>query len=159
MGHGMQHYERTTPANPNLQVRAEEEGHDHGALYADVVVRRQGERQITPGQTPDMFRDIGVSADTTGSDSIYAAIVSTGPGAKSTVHHHRECETAIYILEGQARFRYGEDLSKSVEASAGDFVYIPAHAVHTEDNLSDTEPLRVLISRNCPGSVVVIMES
>jgi uncharacterized RmlC-like cupin family protein len=105
-----------------------------------------------------MFRDIGVSADTTGSDGIYAAIVSTGPGAQSTVHHHRECETAIYILEGQARFRYGEGLSKSVEASAGDFVYIPAHAIHTEDNLSDTEPLRVLIARNCPGSVVVIMD-
>ena len=66
--------------------------------------------------------------------------------------------TTFYILEGQARFRYGEGLSQSVEAGVGDFVYIPAHAIHTEDNLSDTEPLRVLISRNCPGSVVVIME-
>jgi uncharacterized RmlC-like cupin family protein len=154
----MDYYERVTPSNPNLQVRAEDDGHDHGALYADVVVRRQDERQTTPGQTPDMFRDIGVSAETTGSGGIYAAIVSTGPGAKSTVHHHRECETAIYILEGSARFRFGEGLSKSVEAGVGDFVYIPAHAVHTEDNLSDSEPLRVLISRNCPGSVVVIMD-
>lgn len=154
----MQHYEHVTPAKPNLQVRVDEEGHDHGALYADVVVNRQEDRQITPGQTPDMFRDIGVSAETTGSDSIYAAIVSTGPGAQSTVHHHRECETAIYILEGHARFRYGEGLATSVDAGPGDFVYIPAHAVHTEDNLSETEPLRVLIARNCPGSVVVIMD-
>ena len=151
-------WERVTPEQPNLQVRAVDEGHDHGALHADVVVRRQGERQLTPGQTPNMFRDIGVSAETTGSRGIYAAIVSTGPGARSTVHHHRECETAIYILEGRARFRYGVDLSQSVDAAIGDFVYIPAHAVHTEDNLSDTEPLRVLISRNCPGSVVVIMD-
>jgi uncharacterized RmlC-like cupin family protein len=95
-------YERVTPDNPNVQVRAVDEGHDHGARYADVVVRRQGERAITPGQTSDMFRDIGVSAETTGSLGIYAAIVSTGPGARSTVHHHRECETAIYILEGRA---------------------------------------------------------
>jgi uncharacterized RmlC-like cupin family protein len=151
-------YERVTPQRPNLQVRAADEGHDHGALFADVVVRRQGERRITPGQTPDMFRDIGVSSDTTGSVGIYAAIVATGPSARSTVHHHRECETAIYVLEGRARFRYGAGLEQAVEASAGDFVYIPAHAVHTEDNLSDSEPLRVLIARNCPGSVVVIME-
>jgi uncharacterized RmlC-like cupin family protein len=86
------------------------------------------------------------------------AIVSTGPGAVSTVHHHRECETAIYILEGQARFRFGEGLTRSVEAAAGDFVYIPAHAVHTEDNLSASEPLRVMIARNCPGSVIIIMD-
>jgi uncharacterized RmlC-like cupin family protein len=151
-------YERVTPDNPNVQVRAADEGHDHGARYTDVVVRRQGERAITPGQTSDMFRDIGVSAETTGSLGIYAAIVSTGPGARSTVHHHRECETAIYILEGRARFRYGAGMSRSVEAAAGDFVYIPAHAVHTEDNLSETEPLRVLVARNCPGSVVVILD-
>lgn len=151
-------WERVTPERPNLQVRARDEGHDHGAIHADVVVRRQQDRQITPGQTPDMFRDIGVSAETTGAQGIYSAIVSTGPGARSTVHHHRECETAIYILEGSARFRYGAQLEHAVEAHAGDFVYIPAHAVHTEDNLSDTEPLRVLVSRNCPGSVVVIMD-
>ena len=151
-------YERTTPEHPNVHTRAAEDGHDHGATYGAVVVRRQGERQVTPGQTPDMFRDIGVSAETTGSEGIYASIVSTGPGARSTVHLHRECETAIYILEGSARFRYGANLEHSTEAHAGDFVYIPAHVVHTEDNLSDTEPLRVLVSRNCPGSVVIIMD-
>jgi uncharacterized RmlC-like cupin family protein len=154
----MVHYERVTPARPNFQARAADEGHDHGAIYADVVVRRQADRRVTPGQTPEMTRDIGVSAEMTGSDAIFAAIVTTGPGARSTVHHHRECETAIYILEGRARFRYGENLTQSVEAGPGDFVYIPAHAVHTEDNLSETEPLRVLIARNCPGSVVVIMD-
>ncbi len=102
-----------------------------------------------------MWRDIGVSRDTVGSVGTYAAIVTTAPGARSDVHHHRECETAIYILSGRARFRYGEGLSRSVEAAAGDFVYIPDHAVHTEDNLSETEPLVVLIARNCPGPVVV----
>lgn len=151
-------YERATSANPHVQLRVSEAGHDHGARHAAVVVRRHGERQLTPGQTPDMFRDIGVSADTAGSEGIYMAIVSTGPGATSTVHHHRECETAIYILEGRACFRYGPELAERVEASAGDFVYIPAHSVHTEDNLSSDEPLRVMLARNCPGSVVIIMD-
>ena len=33
-------------------------------------------------------------------------------------------------------------------------VYIPAGGVHVEENASDSEPLVVVISRNCPGSVV-----
>ena len=37
---------------------------------------------------------------------------------------------------------------------AGDFVYIAAGEVHVEENASTTEPLVVVISRNCPGSVV-----
>jgi uncharacterized RmlC-like cupin family protein len=41
-----------------------------------------------------------------------------------------------------------------MEAQAGDFVYIAAGEVHVEANASDTEPLVVVISRNCPGSVV-----
>lgn len=123
--------------------------------FADVRIRRKAERTPSAGQNASMWRDIGVSQDTVGSVGIYAAIVTTAPGARSDVHHHRECETAIYILSGTARFRYGEGLDNAVEARAGDFVYIPNHAVHTEDNLSETEPLVVLIARNCPGPVVV----
>jgi uncharacterized RmlC-like cupin family protein len=129
--------------------------HDHNHTFGAVRVQRQAERAPSAGQNASMWRDIGVSQDTVGSVGIYAAIVTTAPGARSDVHHHRECETAIYILSGRARFRYGEGLSESVEAEAGDFVYIPDHAVHTEDNLSETEQLVVLIARNCPGPVVV----
>jgi uncharacterized RmlC-like cupin family protein len=121
----------------------------------EVRIQRKAEREPSAGQNASMWRDIGVSHDTVGSVGIYAAIVTTAPGARSDVHHHRECETAIYILSGKARFRFGEGLTRSVEAAEGDFVYIPDHAVHTEDNLSETEPLVVLIARNCPGPVVV----
>ena len=128
---------------------------EHHHTFDQVRVRRQSQREPSAGQNASMWRDIGVSHDTVGSVGIYAAIVTTAPGARSDVHHHRECETAIYILSGRARFRYGDGLAESVEAGAGDFVYIPDHAVHTEDNLSDTEQLVVLIARNCPGPVVV----
>jgi uncharacterized RmlC-like cupin family protein len=33
-------------------------------------------------------------------------------------------------------------------------VYIAAGEIHVEENASSTEPLVVVISRNCPGSVV-----
>ena len=126
-----------------------------GEHEAAVRIRRQNDRASLPGMNPAMTRDIGVSKDTVGSVGIYAAIVTTAPGAKSDVHHHRECETAIYILSGQARFRYGPRLEQHLDAAAGDFVYIPAHTVHTEDNLSATDPLVVHIARNCPGPVTI----
>jgi uncharacterized RmlC-like cupin family protein len=74
------------------------------------------------------------------------------------VHHHGECETSIYILKGQARFYSGDGLHEVTDANEGDFIYVPAHEVHVEANASDTDELVVLLSRNCPGSVVHYVE-
>jgi uncharacterized RmlC-like cupin family protein len=41
-----------------------------------------------------------------------------------------------------------------MEAGEGDFVYIPAGEAHVEENASATEQLVVVLTRNCPGSVV-----
>jgi uncharacterized RmlC-like cupin family protein len=41
-----------------------------------------------------------------------------------------------------------------MDAGAGDFIYIPAGEIHVEENASSTEPLVVVLTRNCPGSVV-----
>ena len=125
----------------------------------DVIVNTQAQRKRSAGANHDMERDIGISRDVTGSQNIYAAIVITAPGGKTDVHHHAECETAIYVLEGRARYRFGENLAHVTYAEAGDFVYIPAHAIHTEENLSDTEELRVLVTRNCPGPKTFIVTS
>lgn len=107
-----------------------------------------------PGQNADMERIIAVSRDTVGSQNLYSSIVRTGPGGRTEVHHHGECETSIYILKGRARFYSGEGLRKVTDANEGDFIYVPAHEVHVEANASDTDELVVLLSRNCPGPVV-----
>ena len=107
-----------------------------------------------PGQNADMERVIAVSRDTVGSDGLYSSIVTTAPLGRTEIHHHGECETSIYILSGRARFYSGEELRDIVEAGQGDFVYVPAYEVHVEENASDDEPLVVLLSRNCAGSVV-----
>jgi uncharacterized RmlC-like cupin family protein len=104
-----------------------------------------------------MERDIGISRATTGSQNIYSAIVVTAPGGKTDVHHHAECETAIYILKGRALYRSGAQLEQVTKAGEGDFVYIPAQLVHTEENLSDSEELHVLVTRNCPGPKTIIV--
>jgi uncharacterized RmlC-like cupin family protein len=122
-----------------------------------VIVNSQANRHRSAGANTDMERDIGVSHDVTGSQNLYSAIVVTVPGGKTDVHHHAECETAIYVLKGQARYRFGEKLEQVKTAAEGDFVYIPAHAIHTEENLSATEELRVVVTRNCPGPKTIIV--
>jgi uncharacterized RmlC-like cupin family protein len=106
------------------------------------------------GQNADMERIIAVSRDTVGSENLYSSIVRTGPGGRTEIHHHGECETSIYILTGTARFYSGERLRDIVDANEGDFIYVPAYEVHVEENASATDELVVLLSRNCPRSVV-----
>jgi uncharacterized RmlC-like cupin family protein len=113
------------------------------------------QRSTSAGQNSDMERSIAISAETVGSDGLYSSVVTTAPGARTRVHHHGECETSIWIASGRAHYTFGPTgVETSMEAEAGDFVYIPAGEVHVEANASDTEPLVVVISRNCPGSVV-----
>jgi uncharacterized RmlC-like cupin family protein len=113
------------------------------------------ERSTSAGQNSDMERSIAVSAETVGSVRLYSSVVTTGPGGRTRIHHHGECETSIFILSGRARYTWGPSgIEQSMEAVDGDFVYIPAGEIHVEENASSTEPLVVVLTRNCPGSVV-----
>lgn len=123
-------------------------------------------RRISPpefvvgtGQNAAMERAIAVSAPVAGSTSLYSSIVTTAPGGKTRVHHHGPCETSIYIQSGEARYTWGPTgLEHEMLAGAGDFVYIPAGEIHVEENASESEPLVVVLTRNCPDSHVVYMD-
>jgi uncharacterized RmlC-like cupin family protein len=118
-----------------------------------------GEFVVGTGQNADMERAIGVSAPVAGSTSLYSSIVTTAPGGKTRVHHHGPCETSIYIQSGVARYTWGPTgLEHEMEGRAGDFVYIPAGEIHVEQNASTSEPLVVVLTRNCPDSHVVYMD-
>ena len=118
------------------------------------------DRQTSIGQHPGMERSIAISKPTVGSERLYSSIVSTAPGDKTRIHHHGDCETSIYILAGTAHYTWGPTgVESSMAATAGDFVYIPAGEIHVEANASATEPLVVVLSRNCPDSHVVYMDA
>ena len=117
------------------------------------------DRHTTVGQHAGMERSIAISRPTVGADKLYTAIVSTAPGEKTRIHHHGECETSIYILSGRARYTYGPTgLEHTFDGEAGDFVFIPAGEIHVEENASTTEPLLVVLTRNCPDSHVEYMD-
>ena len=117
------------------------------------------EFQVGTGQNAAMERAIAVSAPVAGSTSLYSSIVTTAPGGKTRIHHHGPCETSIYIVSGSARYTWGPTgLDQSMDAAAGDFVYIPAGEIHVEENASTDEPLVVVLTRNCPDSHVVYVD-
>jgi uncharacterized RmlC-like cupin family protein len=127
-------------------------------LYQVVKKIAGSALQGAAGQNGAMERTIVVSRDTVGSRGLYTSIVTTAPGGRTEIHHHGDCETSIYILRGRARFYSGAGLRDIVEASAGDFIFVPAREVHVEENASDADELVVLLSRNCDGSVVHYVE-
>ncbi|MEA2653308.1 MAG: hypothetical protein QOI37_535 [Chloroflexota bacterium] len=117
------------------------------------------DRQTTIGQHPGMERSIAISKPTVGSERLYSSIVSTAPGDRTRLHHHGDCETSIYILSGAAHYTWGPTgVESEMEASAGDFVYIPAGEIHVEANASRVDPLVVVLTRNCPDSHVVYLD-
>jgi uncharacterized RmlC-like cupin family protein len=106
-----------------------------------------------------MERSVAISKPTVGSERLYSSIVSTAPGDRTRIHHHGDCETSIYILAGTAHYTWGRTgIEESMAATAGDFIYIPAGEIHVEANASATEPLVVILTRNCPDSHVVYLD-
>lgn len=114
---------------------------------------------VGAGQNAEMERAIAVSRQTVGSANLYSSVVTTAPGGRTRIHHHGPCETSIYILSGRARFTWGPSgVDHALDAEVGDFVYIPAGEIHVEENASPDEPLVVVLTRNCPDSLVVYMD-
>ncbi len=72
-------------------------------------------------------------------DGLWAGLARTEPGMVSAWHHHGEYETAIYVLSGRLRMESGPGGTEIIEAEPGDFLHVPAGAIHREGNPSDRE--------------------
>jgi uncharacterized RmlC-like cupin family protein len=120
-----------------------------------VKIIRPEDRDCGTAQTPGMVREAAISLGTTGSQGLWMGVATNAPAAVSGVHHHGETESGIYILSGSLRFRWGEHLEHVVDAQPGDFVFVPPHEIHLEENLSADAPAQFLLARNSAEAVVV----
>lgn len=102
-----------------------------------------------------MWREAAISSGTTGSEVLWVGFVELAPGMRSAHHHHGESESAIYIISGRARFLTGDQLEVANDAGAGDFVWVPPFLRHVELNLSDDEPVRMVVARSTQEAIVV----
>ena len=112
--------------------------------------------QLSPAtaQTPGMTRVAAVAPETTGSRQLWVGLVTTPPGTVSAWHHHGDCETAIYVVSGQARFRWGPGGRGQAEVGPGDFLSVGPNAIHQEEALGDA-PVVLVVARACSGVLVV----
>jgi uncharacterized RmlC-like cupin family protein len=102
----------------------------------------------------------GIARETVGAKAICMHLLTIPPGGRAKAHKHRHHETAIFVLEGQARMWFGERLEEVMEVKAGDLVYIPADMPHLPANPFD-RPARAVIARTDPHeqeSVVLLPE-
>ena len=102
-----------------------------------------------------MTRLAGVSQALGGAEGIHLAIATIPPGCASSPHYHVNCESAIYVSKGQGRFLTGVHLEKSLDISAGDFIYVPPDSVHQPVNDSLSEMMELIVARNAPVEIVV----
>ena len=120
-----------------------------------VIHPDQLETEISSGA---MTRLAGISQGTVGAEGIHLAIATVPPACKSGAHWHTNCESAIYVLRGHGEFRVGEDLETVLPIAPGDFIYVPAEAIHQPVNTSTTEPMELIVARNTPVELVVEYE-
>ena len=118
------------------------------------VVRRDQLSDDTP-QTPGLLREVAFDSRNPDAKVLSAFLSTVLPGAATGAHHHGDQETILYVLEGTARYRWGDRLEHVVEAGPGDFVFIPAHTVHQEINASTERPTVWVVTRSDPDPMVV----
>ena len=123
----------------------------------EVRIVRSHERSSATPQTRGMTREAGIAPETTGSRNLWMGLVTTPGGMVSAWHHHGDCETGIYLVQGRARFRWGKAGKQSADVGPGDFISVSPSAVHMEETLSDEDAVFV-VARACSGVVVVNVE-
>ena len=79
----------------------------------------------------------GISKTTAGSQQLSINRVILPPGTKGLRHMHKNAETVIYVLEGQARTLIGPNGEIAVDNKAGDFIFIPANVWHQPMNVTN----------------------
>jgi uncharacterized RmlC-like cupin family protein len=86
----------------------------------------------------------GLTGATVGSKSLSMTVLTLPDGARAKTHLHREIETAVYVIEGEAEMYWGERLQELLHAKAGDYVYIPPDVPHLVLNRSGA-PCRAMV--------------
>jgi len=90
----------------------------------------------------------GMSAKNVGAQKLSMNVATVPPGAVAVAHIHVDFEVMLFILQGAVRHEYGDNLEKSMDNSAGDFIFIQPGVPHEVINLSDTEPVIAVVARS-----------
>jgi uncharacterized RmlC-like cupin family protein len=119
---------------------------------------RSGELSGATAQTTGMIRSAAISGDLTGAQTLWMGRTELPPGVQSGDHHHGESETGIYVASGRPVFVFRDPGSGELvrlETEPGDYVWVPPHVPHREENPSPDESAIVVIARSTQEAIVV----
>ena len=94
---------------------------------------------------------VGISGSTAGPKNISMNLIVIPPASAAEPHLHKGYETAIYLLKGRVKTRYGRRLEQSIICQEGDFILIRPDVPHQPINLSTMEPALAIVARNDPN--------
>jgi uncharacterized RmlC-like cupin family protein len=118
-------------------------------------------RVVKPGPDRDVPRGVvggaEISQATAGAQNIYMGRFRVPPGAQSRPHYHEGCESAVYMLSGGLRVKWGDRLEKELELEPGDMVYVPPRETHVLENVSDAQPADYVVARDSPLEDAVVV--
>jgi len=91
--------------------------------------------------------NLGISARTVGSSGLSMNVARLPAGESIEPHIHDGYEVALYVLQGRVEHRFGPGLTQSLVNGPGDFIFVEPGVPHSAHNLSDSEPLIVMVAR------------
>jgi uncharacterized RmlC-like cupin family protein len=123
-------------------------------MMPDVRITRSDRLDRNISQSAGILRLAAINHDLSSSLHICAGIMIAEPHTSSSVHHHGEEETVIYVLSGSGQVKWGRYGEHSETVRPGDFVLIPAFLPHQELNPTGDTVIWV-VARSGPESIVV----
>ena len=127
-------------------------------MTTGLRVIRAGELSGSTAQTPGMQRSAAISGDIVGASGLWMGRTVVLPGASSGDHHHGASETGIFVVSGHPVFVFRDRATGEVtrlEARPGDYVWVPPHVPHREENPSPDTDAVVVIARSTQEAIVV----
>ena len=127
-------------------------------MSAALRLVRTGELSGDTAQTSGMRRSAAISAGTVGASALWMGRTVVPAGTSSGDHHHGESETGIYVVSGNPAFVFcdpGSGELVRLETSPGDYVWVPPHVPHREENPSPDSEAVVVIARSTQEAIVV----
>ena len=121
----------------------------------DLVVPAEGHDGIFVVRGSGNCRDwnnihykAGLSEKNVSAKQLSMNVATIPPGGVASAHIHVDFEVMLYILAGRVRHEYGDNLTRTVENQAGDFIFIEPGVPHEVFNVSDTEPVVAVVARS-----------
>jgi uncharacterized RmlC-like cupin family protein len=123
---------------------------------------KAGETSGDTAQTSGMVRSAAISGAQVGARSLWMGTTVMPPAARSGDHHHGASETGIYVVSGHPLFVFRDPASGALArlgTGPGDFVWVPPHVPHREENPDSSVAAVVVVARSTQEAIVVNVDA